>query len=484
MNCVIKIFFLAFVLVGLVGCEKNEREFAASSEPGMPAGDVVSVEEALGQLSAFQTAMAPNTRSGESSRAVKSIRDISVSGGKAATRSSVGVDLPDTMVYVVNFADNGGFAILGARRSLEPVYAVTESGSFDAGKLDETLARLSVQCMQETSPAPVSDADSFIDIGTDYVYELVAAGLINLPDGGVRPPIGGWGDNGWGDSGTRTFLGYSDWEISEKTGPLVTVKWNQTHPFNMSMDPWDPGDLNYLKFYKNRYPSGCGIIAMAQIMTCVKRPAKAPAGKTVSYDWENLKTISNYENVSLHFLPGAYVGYNIEYARQLADVLYDLGIRFGRQYQNGETVVAPENVIIGLKNMDAGYYADAAFDVVDLDKMYAQLDKGKPLYMQGMIETGAGHAWVVDGYALVKRTGTYVTKYDDESKEDLYLIETQFAHFIHVNWGYSGAHDGYYSISLLDMKDRELKDEVIDENIYDTPGLSLNLRYNNRVIYY
>lgn len=482
MNCMIKKIFLAFVLVALVGCEKNEGEFAASSEPGMPVGDVISVEEALGQLAAFQTAMAPNTRSGESSHAVKSIRDISVSGGKAATRSGGGIDLPDTMVYVVNFADNGGFAVLGARRSLEPVYAVTESGSFDAGKLDETLARLSVRCMQEPSPAPVSDADSFNDIGTDYVYELMAAGLINLPDGGVRPPIGGWGDNGWGDKGTTTFLGYSDWEISEKTGPLVTVKWNQTHPFNMSMDKtWttieDP-------FYKNRYPAGCGVIAMAQIMTCVKRPAKAPAGKTVSYDWENLKTISNYENVGLYFQPGHYNGYNIEYARQLAEVIYDLGIRFGRQYHNGETVVIPENVIIGLKNMDAGYYADAVFDVVDLDKMYVQLDKGKPLFMLGTIETGAGHAWVVDGYALAKRTGTYVTKYDDESKGDLYLIESQLAHFIHVNWGYSGAYDGYYTSFLLDMEKRELKDEVIDENIYDTPGLNLNLRYNNRVIYY
>lgn len=424
--------------------------------------------------------MAPSTRSGESPCSVKSIRDISVSGGKAVTRSSLGVDLPDTMVYVVNFSDNEGFAVLGARHSLEPIYAVTEAGSFDAGKLDETLARLSVQCVQKTSPTPVSDADSFSDIGTDYIYELMAAALIRTGDQNNPPIIGGWGNDNY--AGTTTFLGYSDWEILEKTGPLVTVKWNQTHPFNMSMDKTWATDTDI--YYKNRYPVGCGIIAMAQIMSCVKKPAMAPAGKTVSYDWGNLKTISNYENVGLYFQPGHYTGYNIEYARQLADVLYELGIRFGRQYHNGETVVIPENVIIGLKNMDAGYYADAAFDVVDLDKMYAQLDKGKPLFMSGMIETGGGHAWVVDGYALAMRKGTYLTEYEDESKDDLYVITTEMSEWIHVNWGYSGASDGYYSAFLLDMRKRKTKDEVIDGNIIDIPSLNLDLSYNNRVIYY
>lgn len=475
-----KILLFIFVLFGLSGCEKDEAGLAAAPEIGPSTSDVVPVGEALEQLSAFQTAIAPGTRSGGSSHSTKSIREISVSGGKAVTRSSGGVDLPDTMVYIVNFADNEGFAVLGARRSLEPIYAVSESGSFDAGKLDAYIARLSAQGTQETPSTRVSDTGSFQDMGTDYVYELMAAGLINSPNDDNLPTVGGWGPS---DAET-IFLGYSDWKISQKTGPLVTVKWNQTHPFNMSMDPWVPGDNDYYVFYRNKYPAGCGVIAMAQIMTCVKRPATAPAGRGVSYDWENLKTISNYENVNLYFRPGAYTGYNSEYARQLADVLYHLGTCFGQQYMQGESFTGSQNIIIGLKNLDASYYADAVIDVVSSDKIYAQLDKGKPLFMSGTIDTGGGHAWVVDGYASVVRTENYLIDYYDESRQDLYMNKFDWSKFIHVNWGYSGAFDGYYTSSLLDMKERELKDDVIDKNIYDTPSLSLNLRFNNRVIYY
>lgn len=467
-----KVLLWIFTLILFVGCEKYEN--IRFPETGNNMSDVVSVEEALKQLSLFHSVIVPNTRSGKNHSSLKSIHSISVCGGRETTRSGVCVDLPDTMVYIVNFIDNEGFAVLGARRSLEPIYIVSESGSFDAEKLDKAIARLSEQSENERSRALSSDAKSFSDIGTDYIYDLMAFGLMNSGNDGV-PSIGGW--NG---TGTTTFLGYSDWKIIKKEGPLVTVKWNQTHPFNMSMDTNRITAPN--KFYTDKYPVGCGIIAMAQIMSCVKKPAMAPAALSVSCDWENLKTVSNYENVGLYFQPGAYTGYNYNYAKQLADVLYYLGTCFGRQYINGESMVSPQNIIVGLKNLEPNYYADANFDVVSLDKIYAQLDNGKPLFMLGKNETGAGHAWVVDGYASASREGTYLIQ--NENQDDMYMIKFEQANFIHVNWGYSGAYDGYYTSFLLDMSKREIKDEVVDGNIIDTPGLSLDLHYDNRVIYY
>ena len=90
---------------------------------------VVSVEDALQHLYQFlsETQMT-KTVSGED-RTISSITPHY--SDKPLTKS--GDSIPDA--YLVNFADESGFALLGANSSIAPIIAVIETGSTDWDKL-------------------------------------------------------------------------------------------------------------------------------------------------------------------------------------------------------------------------------------------------------------------------------------------------------------------------------------------------------------
>lgn len=104
---------------------------------------VVSVEDALQHLYQFlsETQMT-KTVSGED-RTISSITPHY--SDKPLTKS--GDSIPDA--YLVNFADESGFALLGANSSIAPIIAVIETGSTDWDKLlpDETIEPQSMDCI-------------------------------------------------------------------------------------------------------------------------------------------------------------------------------------------------------------------------------------------------------------------------------------------------------------------------------------------------
>ena len=169
----------------LIGCSHDFEE-PLPARPDMPVvqsrTSVVPIEEALGELDAVLNAIAQDTRSNGAFDCTRSIGEIQVSGGALATRSGEN-DLPDTMAYVVNFTDGRGFAVPGAQRTLEPVYAITESGSFDAAKLDEAIARAEKRRQLPTPDTRADEADArpLTDIGTDFAYELLAEAMVAPP---------------------------------------------------------------------------------------------------------------------------------------------------------------------------------------------------------------------------------------------------------------------------------------------------------------
>ena len=126
-----KKFFLLFaLLLGMTSCNNDPELDTPNPEPDpRPAlSTTVPVTEALDELYGLMDDVAADTRAGAAFDRARKIRDIRVSGARAATRTGA-YDLPDTLVYVVNFSDDQGFAVLGAQRSLEPVYVLTESGT-------------------------------------------------------------------------------------------------------------------------------------------------------------------------------------------------------------------------------------------------------------------------------------------------------------------------------------------------------------------
>ena len=465
-----KKFFLLFaLLLGMTSCNNDPELDTPNPEPDpRPAlSTTVPVTEALDELYGLMDDVAADTRAGAAFDRARKIRDIRVSGARAATRTGA-YDLPDTLVYVVNFSDDQGFAVLGAQRSLEPVYVLTESGTFDAAKLDAAIAaaiaeKSAPSSATRTAPDPEQPV---AELGTDYVYHMLADAVTAVPH---IAPI------------DTISITYGPWEIYKSYGPHMVVKWDQTYPFNAAM-----GTSSYWanNSYKGRYPVGCGIIAAAQIMSHTCHPTSAP-GKKGNYNWTRLRSVSNYLNYT-NYTPSFYDTADIPdaartYTTQFADFLNYFGIQAKASYGIDGTSVYATNNVSALKNIDS-YYSDAR--LVDfetnLSSIYENLRNNKPMYIRGS-STAGGHAWVVDGYLTRKRRITFVARMGYSSPYET-MYGTEYKAFLHFNWGYQGKCDGYYAVNIFDMTQRDSRDDVIDTN--PSAGITFNFNTNNQVILY
>ena len=114
----------------MAGCTADPG--AESGPPGEnpPAAEnphAVPVEQALEEIDAPAEDGAA-TRSG-GVRRVKSVTTVSPEAlSPGGTRSEATADVED-LLYIVNFENEAGYAILGADDRLEPVYAVVDEGS-------------------------------------------------------------------------------------------------------------------------------------------------------------------------------------------------------------------------------------------------------------------------------------------------------------------------------------------------------------------
>ena len=127
----------------------------------------------------------------------------------------------DTLMYVFNFEDNQGFAIVSASKETEGLIAVTESGSYD--------------------PSTSSNIDGF-NIYMDMAKEYIQNSMLQANGERLAPtPF------------RRDSLVYHH----NKFGPYINVYWGQTHPEG--------------EFCPNGV-AGCSITATAQIMSYYQTP--------------------------------------------------------------------------------------------------------------------------------------------------------------------------------------------------------------------
>ena len=85
-----------------------------------------SLNDALESADAIFADIAPQTRA--SSRKIASVQII---GDSKAALTRSGEDGLDTMLYLVNYADDQGFALLSADWRTKPVYAFSEEGELN-----------------------------------------------------------------------------------------------------------------------------------------------------------------------------------------------------------------------------------------------------------------------------------------------------------------------------------------------------------------
>lgn len=178
---------------------------------------------------------APKTRA--SGRKIASIQIVGDSQ-KALTRS--GNEGLDTMLYLVNYEDNQGFALLSADWRTKPVYAISDEGNMNLADttFNKGLALFMENAREDyayyTSPENIKGP--FLPIDTTDIYHP------NLPK----------------DDYEYTLY----YDIKPKLTRSVS-RWHQNSPFN-----------KYVVANKGKqYPVGCVAIALAQLCSASKVPS-------------------------------------------------------------------------------------------------------------------------------------------------------------------------------------------------------------------
>lgn len=203
-------------------------------------------------------------------------------------------------------------------------------------------------------------------------------------------------------------------------GPLLTTRWNQ----NMYYNTYCPWDVEAGSYYDYRVPNGCVALACAQILNYHQYPSQGngatiylPAGYPMQTVYFNRHT---YHYDAMCNEPQSY-------ANEIAKLAYHLGVALKMQYGPNGSGAITEDVLEQLRDrfgydwtmthLSRDIYLDTNVNAL-IAILKGDIDARRPIYY-----SGGGHAFVIDGY-------------DENSK-------------FHLNLGWGGASNGYYSIDNL-----------------------------------
>ena len=396
----------------------------------------VPVAQALADLDGLLCEIDGTTRGG--GRSVRSVETLAASELTAATRSEAADEIGD-LIHIVNFDNDGGYAILGADDRIPSVIAVTEQGNLSAAEF--------------VAASLADDPDTENPALRPELVEYVQSLSEDFPDDSVSPT-----------DAPSPYLVSQVWRTIEKTPILTYVKWNQDGPYNYYVK----------KYISNGEYTGCVAVAVAQIITSV----------LYKYYWqrnyifpEDLKTINgekiDWEAIFRDMDAGKYT-YESEDdsvgSRAVAWLMFVLGGELDLNY-NGYDGTSGKNGAVSyfFRNFRFKMALDVNYSTNQVDMMLTSFNL--PVYTSGADMTvRKGHAWVIDGRieqkrALADPSGTGYT----EEWRTLY----------HCNYGYDGDYDGYYYSKVFDLKNGAI---CVDKQNHDKEGTRERNYSNDNVI--
>lgn len=307
----------------------------------------------------------------------------------------------DTLLYVFNYMNNEGFAVISASKQTIGLIAVTELGHFSSLEECENKALVSYLRSAAYEIQNVESASSFV----------------------VAPD-------------TLTMLRVQNDTIYKKNiTPLLTVKWGQRNPEG---------------YYCSNNVAGCANTAIAMIMSYYRYPTSlqltydGAGSSSLTLDWTNIcrHTQSRNYDTDLYCC-------NSTTHDSLAKLCRQLGVLTNSTYFNGDGINGPttgsnnQNIFDALQTL--GFETSSILDYSTGIQFVNSLSQNKLLIVSGLsTESEDGHVWVVDGckYLTIERK-EYSSK-DHGITWNLDLKYNISSNYNHINWGASGLDNGYF----------------------------------------
>ena len=418
-----KLYYLAcsIVLSGLTACEVSPLADGSSAVTvegvaTAPVSHTIPAAKALEHLAGALVALDGPTRSPGESRTVQRVTAVTRADLRASATRSGGCSA-DSLVYLVEFEDGKGSAILAADDRLEPVIVI-----YDTYKMKKEDLR-----------EPPVDPDAWRTLENLYCeedddYYLGASELPELPVENTlleHQLIYDYINKEVEDTGGAVYTVESGWNLSRSVSPMLTTQWHQGAPFKLRF----PITASWTIWA----PAGCVTIAVAQIMNYHQFPRNYCDWSLVNQYNPNDPLEDNGQDVldevallSKKVAGGCRVECNF----------------FG----SGETFSTPAKAKRFLR--DVGYTGTEKHLGYDADVIKKTLDNDCPVFIGALASSNHGHAWVIDGYLNYENI---IKTYNGPTT----LLKTNTVNklFVHCNWGWQDTDkNGYYASKVFDTR--------------------------------
>ncbi len=301
-----------------------------------------------------------------------------------------------TYYYVFN-VDSKGFVIVAGDDNVTPILGYSGETNFDPAHIPENVAKW--------LEGYKSEVRRILENHVQATPEITEA---------------------W--TRLRNGQAFSTRATVQSVTPLVQTKWDQL-PYYNDMCPFDNAS-------GERTVTGCVATAMAQIMKYWNYPEKGAGFH--SYNHALFGTLSaNFGNDKYQWasMPNEISGSNSSIASLMYDVGVSVDMNYGSASAGGSTawVISSQSPGLNcseyafktyfgykpsLQGVERADYSNSDW----LSLLKTEFDASRPVLYVGF-GGGGGHCFVADGY-------------DNNN-------------YIHFNWGWGGAYDGYFEVSAL-----------------------------------
>lgn len=398
----IKVISILALAIMMASCSNQELLDSDSLQSvSQQTSSIRSYEEALQIAQASIPLVDGSAKTRSASLRKISLGDSKVYLSGSKTRTANG---NDTLMYVFNFEDNQGFAVVSANRATEGLIAITGSGNYNP---DE--------------PSEIDGFNFYMDLVKKYIASRGS---------GLDPilPIGR-------DSFELEF---------NYVGPYLTVNWGQIHPEG--------------EFCSNCI-SGCSNTAIAQIMSYYEYPSGTPItypNRDVNYQYFNWTQMKAHQTGHVRYDSSCS---SDDIHTSIGRLCRQSGYIAGSSYNSNSTGTSSYGMKLALQFF--GYNANN-WTSYSNTSIKDTIDVGYPMIIGGCDENiHEGHAWVMDGYMEKVCFHYWISESNLGIPE---LIDTNYTYYYHFNWGWYGLNNGYFLYNVFES-DNGLYDSSNHQNL-------------------
>ncbi len=410
MKCLSRFYSLSILFIVLLSsCSNSRQEGLLEQQPSLnetilsaSTDNMWTAEEAVQNVQNFILGIEGSGSFRNATFKVESVYPVSSlleqGGGNLRNGQK---NLSDTTLYLINFPDNGGYAIAAADKRVSPVIAYVPQGHLVG--LDDI-----------DNPG----LDLYIEKAISHIKkEIQEEKWINKIEGL---------EHLWNIGVINSVLFYQTYGSWDKYAipPLLKTLWHQGPPFN------DNAPIINGK----KAPAGCVAVAVGQIFSYFETP--------LQYDWSKINKFAYLNSEERKLTPE-----EAEAGRLMAKLLRDIGDGVNMKYGlKGSGAYSKE----ALEYMRSLKFSCDNLQDYSISKIKESILNGRLVYIEAfrykdeVNKKGyTGHAWVIDGVGFCRRKiecyyeGKLVGRY----------FETD--NIISCNWGWKKDCNGYFLAEVL-----------------------------------